>query len=450
MRVLCVSCAVESSRLKYILLISEKCSQFRQKKHYSGVSHFSWASSAGGVKIRNTLFFVAISTLCCFSQSCKKRSSFPTSLIFSGNSVGFQLESSEFGLVNYEQLSPTMQNIANKIFDRRPVLFSELRDALIESQVRIYNQKAAVKVTYDELKNFLDDLQPAIYPADLPKLKTEIEDIYRRKIGFDSVYNSEAKSVVNIYKDHALQCYSGTIFLLIQFLNHPDFKQMNPVVIFERGHVLPGFMQWQSSPSDEGKYPNPFTLFGIESTALGTATVNFVSDSENGEYLLVDAFWYILIEIFKNDLADSSSLVSKSLFYTEQTYALKVHRNIVGRIDQLDKEVLSKIPNSFTSNWSPFSFGVANVTKGNQERTHLNQIIQNTVPRGDQVGARIDIELLNKLEFDGKEEFIKSLPKDKKEIESTRLPSGLVSQALYYVYKGYEIYIDWVSGLIKN
>jgi hypothetical protein len=138
------------------------------------------------------------------------------------------------------------------------------------------------------------------------------------------------------------------------------------VVIFTRGHVLPGFIQFNKL--------GQMNLYGIETTADGRAVIDYGKTSSiSGEIRVLDAQQFMMVELFKNEINDFQGLYGEMLktmalygFSTDEFKALELSASS-GKTDDI-------------LNASLLGFGRSNVAAGDIVRstfdTQLNTMFQ--------------------------------------------------------------------------
>lgn len=190
-----------------------------------------------------------------------------------------------------------------------------------------------------------------------------------------------------VYREGAAQCYSGTSLFEVLFrktFGQGIFKELNRVVIFEAGHILPGYAI---------RNENRWHLYGVETTVAGKAVTDFGYTNDIKEPIrVVDANDFVVTEIFKRhlDSARAELMVKAILKSTADQYEIEV--------EALEKMIQSKVGSVVSSskgigtakltkeswssgkiNSSPFSFGSADIPNGRQPRIKADQL----QPRGD-------------------------------------------------------------------
>lgn len=242
-----------------------------------------------------------------------------------------------------------------------------------------------------ELRSFLGTLRESV------SNKTPIDDF---KIAYENRllevlnplsydYYAHANTIIDIYKNNASQCYSGTALFEVLFrdsIGLAGFLSANRVVIFESGHVLPGFVMKRGAG---------FRLYGIETTAAGRGLVDYGPTKDlNQPMRIVDANDFIVVELLKAflDKDQTEDFVQAILKNTGTKYDIPVER-LEQKIQDSDGDTVetSKLPQNqeivlnMNSGWSaqlinssPLSFGSADVDTQRRERDE-----RDLITRGD-------------------------------------------------------------------
>lgn len=104
------------------------------------------------------------------------------------------------------------------------------------------------------------------------------------------IYNKEANSPFDVMFRQRMQCYSGTVIHTLAWrLGGKDYYQkQNPVVIYESGHILTGYMV----PNKSGK----FEMFGIETTVEGKAIKKYgLTEKLNQPIRIIDGDFFFIV-----------------------------------------------------------------------------------------------------------------------------------------------------------
>ncbi len=243
-------------------------------------------------------------------------------------------------------------------------------------------------------------MQAAISAAasnDPSALKVQLETTQSQLSNTSVVYNSKATSVANFFRDSRLQCYSGT--LLNVLLYKLSLKGMTdpsriPVVIYESGHVLPGYIAQRGGD---------YRLFGVESTAEGTALIDYGFTNEVHEkvphalrVVLMNDF--LVIEALKDKLlldVDTGKALIDIATDKLKTYKLNVAKleerindpihfgEVVPAANSNSKKetviTADSVKTAFAGgrvlNESPFGFGKANEDGTDKVRTKIDKTV---------------------------------------------------------------------------
>jgi len=279
-------------------------------------------------------------------------------------------------------LSEDEKSILTKINNGEAVSFSLITKLLIRDHASYYNQLAKEK-NKDELK--LDDLVALVSKlvaaqngeADPHQIKLKYESKMKEINGSNSKYNGVATTLGHISKENQQQCYSGTMLNQVVWRGNPTFRNQNPVVIFEDGHILSGYMK-----KEEGKWH----MYGVETTALGRAQIKYgATDSISKPVRVVDAELFAIMELFKNQLSNSNDLAQEILKITAEKYDLKL--GPISGFQGNGTSLAGLNPNS-----SPFAFGDAKEEDKAIDRVEIDSVDAST-PRGEQAGSAIKAAL---------------------------------------------------------
>lgn len=233
-------------------------------------------------------------------------------------------------------LTAQQNEILAKVNAEQPIEFSLISNALIEEHAASFQnkqerQKNREGVTTTDVKdtsfyasvvqNSLDLHVRGVINLDgkLEDTKVEVEKMLVNVSGKELFYNIAANSPLDVYLNNRMQCYSGTVFMQFQWRagRRNQFVDKNPVVIYEFGHILPGYM----IKTDEG-----YALLGIETTVGGKAVKNYGQVKKlNLPMRIVDAEIFALIEIFKSKVRNGDSLLTSALEQTAKKYGIPLN-----------------------------------------------------------------------------------------------------------------------------
>ncbi len=254
-------------------------------------------------------------------------------------------------------LSNQQRQIYLNIKTKKPISFALITNLMVSKHVKAA-QRSDVK--NEDIQSFLKAIAPS--KQELFENQGKIKLSYEEKIqglngGKPLVYNRDKTNIVDIYKDNRMQCYSGTYLyeLVRRQSGAGQFRSKNEVVIFENGHILPGYM----IPSKTG-----FRLIGIETTESGAARKTFGDVKNLSDIRVVDAEMFAIIDIFQEHLVNPSLVMQRALEKTAQRYHLP--------LKQLEASLQTvKASTEATRkqlNQSIFAFGESDVKEGDIDR----------------------------------------------------------------------------------
>ncbi|MEO0335137.1 MAG: hypothetical protein AAF202_02005 [Pseudomonadota bacterium] len=150
------------------------------------------------------------------------------------------------------------------------------------------------------------------------KLKANVEDKLEAEVG-EIQYNREHASLYSLFHQNRMQCFSGTSFFeaVRQLRSDKQKKRDGSVVIFTDGHVLPGYIRRIGSSSE-------FELFGIETTVRGEGLVKFGPTHELESVRVVEANFFMAIEIFEDKILNPRQVLRNALVLTGSRYGIPV------------------------------------------------------------------------------------------------------------------------------
>jgi hypothetical protein len=217
---------------------------------------------------------------------------------------------------------------------------------------------------------------------DLFNLKKNLENSISENPG-NLVYNRDNVSLFDYVNDGKMQCYSGTSLLevLRQLQASTSVAKDDFVVIFENGHVLPGYMN---------KVGLEYNLVGIETTVNGAGQKQYGPVKNLQQVRVMDSDFFMAIEVLESVITNRQAVVNKALEITALRYGIDLSstENTLANIEKLftykslialNAEEVSQ-HNAILSeqlNASLFQFGDANTPAGDQTRPTME-----TVPSG--------------------------------------------------------------------
>lgn len=200
--------------------------------------------------------------------------------------------------------------LAKRLVDGEKLKARDLIDVIL-----LQNIKSDTTTGFDltRLKEELMELaaNSVSLSGDAGEFKVNYEnEISKKHSGEALVYNSNFYQIQDPLEDNRVQCYSGSNLHLI--LNEmQDIPMKNRVVIYTRGHVLPGYII---------AHGDRLFLMGVETTAAGKAAVSYGPTSEiGGEIRVFDAHQAMLLDIFKDDIDNLQDVIHQML-ETMKTY----------------------------------------------------------------------------------------------------------------------------------
>lgn len=250
-----------------------------------------------------------------------------------------------------EPMSVSQADVLEKLKAHKQVSFREITRLMIQKHVKAANTDVSVEM----LQKFISEISPSSY---LTPAKTKVT--YEGKIkemngGKGLVYNLEKMNIADIYFEKRMQCYSGTYLyeLIRRQQGAAQFRSANEVVIFQEGHVLPGYMF---------KGTDGYRLIGIETTESGGARVELGLAKDLNGIRVVDAELFALIEIFSDEITNPQEVMNAALKTTAQKYGIELKNIYSGSAST--EETKKQL------NQSIFAFGSPrNTQPGDQERS---------------------------------------------------------------------------------
>ncbi|MCB0357509.1 MAG: hypothetical protein KDD40_10895, partial [Bdellovibrionales bacterium] len=178
-----------------------------------------------------------------------------------------------FELVEGAKLSKNQKYIADKVIKGESVEFATLTEEMVAVHHRAEVKKTKKKLQESQAISTVAAIASAMTPVSsfeqskMGEFKVSyekfLEDIHNKELA----YNLDAINIFDILEKGKMQCYSGTYLNQVNLRNYVShvstFDSLEPVVIYESGHVLPGFMQKDKQ--------GDWTLLGIETTLAGQA-----------------------------------------------------------------------------------------------------------------------------------------------------------------------------------
>lgn len=189
------------------------------------------------------------------------------------------------------------------------------------------------------------------------KVKLETTLAQRLHDNKSLLYNKDKAQLTAPIFENRMNCYSGTsLFLVMNELSANPANNM--VVIFQEGHVLPGYVV---------KKDNAYVLYGLETTAAGTAIIKFGDTSKvSGDIRVFDARQFLLSEALRPLQLENFDEV-----YTQMLESMKKFGFDPTKFKS--KGYVSGANSTGALNETPFGFGVLNVSSGDSVRPSFAQ-----------------------------------------------------------------------------
>ena len=236
----------------------------------------------------------------------------------------------------------------------------------------------SIETDSTEVSAFISEISAGLKSNDFFERKSIYEARIEGKAETAMLYNRRASSVSHIITENRMQCYSGTSLSMMVSREVEEgvfYEDNNYVAIFQAGHVLPGKMI---------KIQGQWALIGVESTSTGDAThfIGMASELEYGKVRVVDASYFVLIEMYKAFLQSPTSTADTALEKTAAKYGINLQNYGVqsargkgfGKLQPANTNkcnnnsgpvVLNDEVNNYAEepiNKSPFGFGCSTVT----------------------------------------------------------------------------------------
>ena len=274
-------------------------------------------------------------------------------------------------IIEFNDLEIPIQDSRRRRIGRRPILDSQksfqsmtneqmdIEKIIFSHFIKSINTNRRIKLA--RIRGFLDLISSeSVEGLNNHQIKGLIEDLVLRNHSNISEikYNQTYKSIFDVLQYGKLQCYSGTMLYLLSKKWLPTNLSVKDVVIFESGHILPGYMVWNK---------NHWELVGIEMTAAGYSQINYGDTKKlNQAIRIVHSIDYIKYEARKSDLISPNDIVDKMLKRASLNFQIP--------IDRTEEKVLSYIQSTGVDslNSSHFAFGIAKDIPGDKERSVID------------------------------------------------------------------------------
>ncbi len=173
------------------------------------------------------------------------------------------------------------------------------------------------------------------------------------------IYNKNYPNIFDAFESHRFQCFSGTsLFLttLMSMLDAKDIQSKKLVVIYQSGHVLPGYI----TQKDGHTY-----VQGVEMTVLGRGA-KYIAETKNlkdHEARVIRYEDFILLNIFKNKVANIEEVAKNIISYNE---------TLIGKQQNIP---LNLIDDLYVVNADPLNFGTATAPEGDILPPRVDEVI---------------------------------------------------------------------------
>ncbi|WP_221033157.1 hypothetical protein [Actomonas aquatica] len=233
----------------------------------------------------------------------------------------------------------------------------------------------------DEARLQLESLLRAFDPSDLERappelLKTRALEFIRPQIGDGAErparYNAASASLSRVVRTGTWQCHTGTQLFFLSALRLPAdaFRRHHFVLIYERGHVLPGYLR---------QINGTWFLYGIEMTVLGAGHKPYGPTprlAERGfDLRIVSAPEALTLQAVGPYLTNSATLATHLLRRTAERYDIPLadlERNIRASEQRTQRTTTGSTAAGADTNIrqpalaSPWAFGRAEVPEGDR------------------------------------------------------------------------------------
>lgn len=255
--------------------------------------------------------------------------------------------------INPNGLQGDLLSIANKINKKERVSFAKLTRLMVQKHLDEYKGDTGEYKKIDDVLatlnsiNMLDDMRLAGGPFDMSDLKVTFETVIQGDTKKDFIYNKQESNILSRLVINKAQCYSGTYIMqvLLRLTSLEAFNEINPVVIFESGHVLPGYVV---------AIEDSFELFGVEMTNNGRALKKYGKTKNlNREMIVISAHDFAIVEIYKNDLKNSQDVVFNAKDHLAKLYNI----DLITTSPHAKGKSNASIDRDDVLNATPFGFG---------------------------------------------------------------------------------------------
>ena len=234
----------------------------------------------------------------------------------------------------------------------------------------------------DGVRLAIDSVLQAIDPGTLSgqppeRIKEIAVDAFLRGLGpgdLPARYNSASTTLATVGRDGSWQCSTGTWLFQLAALRLPaaEFREHHFVLIYERGHVLPGYLQWTRER---------WHLTGLEMTVIGAGRKRYgpTTDLARVGYALriVDAPEALLVQSLGPFITNSAEAATAVLKRTAARYDIplaELERNIRDSAALLAESAAPGRDTPRNVMLAPWSFGIANVPPGDRLMMRIDQL----------------------------------------------------------------------------
>lgn len=257
-----------------------------------------------------------------------------------------------------EEFADDNSDLIKAIVDKKDLSFQAITSRIVKKHLKAQNSALGDAAVNDETSKILIEIKSIMDKASSKNpavIKSHYESAIEQNLGQELKYNLDAVNLVQPLREGRLQCYSGTILHLsmLRQLAPLDYRSLEPVVVFEPGHVLPGYMS---------KKNGSWTLFGIETTVSGYGAIDFgLAKNLSSETIVVGAENFVLYELIKDGIKNAEDLRNQLIAEAAEKYGI-----ISNSLSNY--KVRYAGTNSTKLNQTPFAFGEVKVSPGDQKR----------------------------------------------------------------------------------
>jgi len=240
-----------------------------------------------------------------------------------------QNEPIEKALVNYIpevhkqiQMSDYQKALYEQMLSKQEISYDLLTEAFVEKHLEAHLssfvdqswKNEAARSLKEEVWAILESLGRPVSFRDPHQFKVDWES----RLGVLEI-DPQALTILDVLMNKKIQAYSGTSLELILWrlkLSEEEFKKRNFVVIFERGHLLPGYLV---------KDEEDWILFGLEMTTLGPSKVYFGPTSQlQFPIRLISADEFLIGEVFADFFSNTEKVKRNFLEKSSQLYGVSL------------------------------------------------------------------------------------------------------------------------------